>query len=153
MAIRISPMIDQDCKEVAAFLAHALPEIWRMGGNPDADQIQRVVSSVSSIGLVARQEGAVVGLAIGWCFSNAVAQGDAVMLDELLVDPAMRGNGIGTALVDAFKKTAQHQARTLVEVWATTDFPTEPAATPFAKTGGKKVGLLRQFDWPQEAFT
>lgn len=150
MAIQVTRMTDQDCSEVSAFLARALPENWRTSTLPDAAQFQRVVSSGLSIALIARQESAVAGLAVGWCFPNAIAQGDTAMLDELLVDPGRRGSGIGTALVAAFKKAAQHQGKAPLEVWATTDFPGEPAATPFAKTGGKQGGLLRQFDWPQE---
>ena len=73
------------------------------------------------------------------------------MLDELLVDPGCRGIGIGTELVEAFNKTARQLGKAPIEVWATTDFPDEPAATPFARTGGQQGELLRQFDWPKEA--
>lgn len=151
MPIQITRLNDQDCKDVSTFLVHALPDSWRIAALPDAAQIRRVASSSASIALIARQADTIVGLAIGWCFPNALGQGDTAMLDELLVDPACRGSGIGTALVETFKKTARQQAKAPVEVWATTDFPDEPAATPFAKTGGKQGVLLRQFDWPQEA--
>lgn len=153
MATHIERMTDQDCKDVASFLAYALPESWRGVALPDVAQLQRVVSCNASIGLIARQEGIVVGLALGWCFPNAVARGDTVMLAELLVDPTCRGSGVGTALVEAFKQHAGEQGKAPTELWATTDFPGEPAATPFRRAGGKQGGLLRQFDWPQEAFT
>ncbi len=101
--------------------------------------------------ILARDRGGIVGLAAGWFFPNVIGQGDMVMLDELLVAPSHRGRGNGTTLVDAFIKTARNRARAPLEIWATTDFPEEPAAIPFRRTGGKQVGLLRQFDWPQEA--
>ena len=101
--------------------------------------------------MIARQEDTVVGLALGWCFPNAVAQGDSVMLDELLVASDCRGIGIGTELVKAFTKTARQLGKAPIEVWATTDYPDELAATPFARTGGQQGELLRQFDWPREA--
>ena len=151
MAIQVQRVTEEDCKDVSSFLAHALPDSWRSAALPDEPQIQRIVSSGASIALLARQEGMVVGLAVGWCFPNVVGLGDTAMLDELLVDPANRGSGIGTALVGAFINTARQQGKAPVEVWATTDFPGEPAATPFAEAGGKQGCLLRQFDWPREA--
>ncbi|MEM9873224.1 MAG: GNAT family N-acetyltransferase [Pseudomonadota bacterium] len=151
MTVQITQATDMDCQDVASFLATALPESWRQPELPDRAQIQRVLSHNASILIIARQEDTVVGLALGWCFPNAVAQGDSVMLDELLVASDCRGIGIGTELVKAFTKTARQLGKAPIEVWATTDFPDEPAATPFARTGGQQGELLRQFDWPKEA--
>ena len=151
MTVQITHAVDKDCQNVASFLATALPESWRQPELPDYAQIKRVLSHTGSILLIARQNDTVVGLAIGWCFPNAIAQGDTVMLDELLVDPGCRGIGIGTELVEAFTKTARQLGKAPIEVWSTTDFPDEPAATPFARTGGQQGELLRQFDWPKEA--
>ena len=153
MKVQITCATDRDCQDVASFLANALPECWRQPELPDCAQIQRVLSHDGSILLIARQDDALVGLALGWLFPNAVAQGDSAMLDELLVDPDRRGAGIGTELVEAFAKTARQRGKAPVEVWATTDSPEEPAATPFARTGGQQGGLLRQFDWPRETCT
>ena len=140
-----------DCQDVASFLATALPESWRQPELPDRAQIQRVLSHNASILMIARQDDIVVGLALGWCFPNAVAQGDSVMLEELLVDPGCRGTGIRTELFEAFIKKARQLGEAPIEVWATTDFPEEPAATPFSRSGGQQGELLRQFDWPKEA--
>ena len=150
MTVQITQATKKDCQDVASFLVAALPESWRQPELPDCTQIQRVLSHNASILVLARQEDTVVGLALGWCFPNAVAQGDTVMLDELLVDPGCRGIGIGTELVEAFTKNARKFGKAPIEVWATTDFPDEPAAIPFARTGGQQGELLRQFDWPKE---
>ena len=151
MTFQITQATEKDCQDVVSFLVAALPEGWRQPELPDCAQIQRVLSHNGSILLIARQDDVVVGLALGWCFPNAVAQGDSVMLDELLVASDCRGIGIGTELVKAFTKTARQLGKVPIEVWATTDFPDEPAATPFARTGGQQGELLRQFDWPKEA--
>ncbi|KQI67476.1 hypothetical protein AN189_15140 [Loktanella sp. 3ANDIMAR09] len=151
MSVRITQATEKDCQEVATFLTTALPESWRQPELPDRGQIQRVLSHRGAILLIARQDDTVVGLALGWCFPNAIAQGDTAMLDELLVDPACRGNGIGTELVAAFIKKAGQLGKAPLEIWATTDFPEEPSATPFSRTGGQQGQLLRQFDWPREA--
>ena len=151
MTFQITEATEKDCQDVVSFLVAALPEGWRQPELPDCAQIQRVLSHNGSILLIARQDDAVVGLALGWYFPNVVAQGDSVMLDELLVASDCRGIGIGTKLVDAFTKTARQLGEAPIEVWATTDFPDEPAATPFARTGGQRGELLRQFDWPKEA--
>ena len=151
MTVQITQATEKDCQDVASFLATALPESWRQPELPDRAQIQRVLSHNASILMIARQEDTVVGLALGWCFPNAVAQGDSVMLDELLVASDCRGIGIGTELVKAFTKTARQLGKAPIEVWATTDYPDELAATPFARTGGQQGELLRQFDWPREA--
>ena len=99
MTVQITQATDMDCQDVASFLATALPESWRQPELPDRAQIQRVLSHHASILMIARQEDTVVGLALGWCFPNAVAQGDSVMLDELVVASDWRGMGIGTELV------------------------------------------------------
>ncbi len=149
--MRIYPMHVEDCSEVADFLAMAMPDDWRASSAPDEIQLRRVLDSISAIVILARESGGIVGLAAGWLFPNVIGQGDMVMLDELLVAPSLRGKGIGTNLVAEFTMTARHRARAPVEIWATTDFPEEPAAFPFRRTGGKPGGLLRQFDWPEEA--
>lgn len=151
MTFQIIRATDQDCQDVASFLVATVPASWRLSEPPDRAQIERVISHLGSILLIARQDSTVVGLALGWCFPNAVGRGDSAMLDELLVDPTCRGKGIGTALVEAFKTTARQLGKQPIEVWATTDYPGEPAATAFKKAGGKQGDLLRQYDWPLEA--
>ena len=151
MTVQVTQAKDMNCQDVASFLITALPESWRQPELPDRAQSQRGFSHIASILMIARQEDTVVGLALAWRFPNAVARGDSVMLDELLVASDCRRIGIGTELVNAFKKTARQPGKALIEVWATTDFPDEPGATPFARTGGQQGELLRQFDWPKEA--
>lgn len=151
MGVQITRAQDQDSDQIAAFLVRALPDSWRLPQSPDAAQLQRVLRHPGSIAVIARQGDRVVGLALGWLFPNAIGQGDSVTLDELLVDPGARSAGTGTALVAAFTQTARQIATAPVEIWATTDFPAQPAAGVFAKTGGTPGGLLCQYDWPQEA--
>ena len=150
MDLHISHITDQDCGDVAEFLVSALPEGWRTTDLPERAQVQRVVSSEASIALMARRKGAVVGVAVGWCFPNVIGQGDVAMLDELLVASDYRRQGIGTALVKAFKTAVRRKCTPPIAVWATTDYPQEPAASPFIQTGGEQGELLRQFNWPEE---
>lgn len=150
MTLQIMRATDQDSQEIASFLAIALPKHWRLPELPDPAQIRRVISHRGSILLIARQRETVVGLALGWYFPNTIGQGDTAMLDELLVDTNSRRRGIGTELVAAFARTARQLGKAPIEIWATTDFPKEPAATAFSRSGGKKGVLVRQFDWPRE---
>ncbi|MGR3503964.1 GNAT family N-acetyltransferase [Pseudaestuariivita sp.] len=151
MGVEITQVTDQDCHEVVAFLDTAMPEDWRLPEPPDDAQIQRVLSHPGSLFLAARQGDAIAGLALGWILPTAFGQGDTAMLDELLVSPDCRGRGIGTALTRAFRQSARRAGQAPVEIWAATDVPTEPAATPFARSGGIRGELFRQFDWPREA--
>lgn len=151
MTIRVEPMRVEDCSEVADLLAMAMPDDWRTSSPADETQLKRVLAASGAVVILAHDGGNIVGLASGWFLPNVTGQGDMVMLDELLVAPSLRRQGIGTMLVKAFTKTARLRAHAPVEIWATTDFPEAPAATPFHRADGKQGGLLRQFDWPEEA--
>ncbi|QFU09555.1 hypothetical protein PARPLA_00919 [Rhodobacteraceae bacterium THAF1] len=150
MTVRIASMRAADYPGVMAFLQRTLPDDWRSSAPMSETQFERVLADRSVIAVLAYDNDRVVGWAAGYVFPTLVGQGDTAMLDELLVDPAHRGKGIGTSLVSAFLNIAEAKAAPPVAFSATTDFPKEPAATPFQKTGGRRGGLLRQFDWSTE---
>ncbi len=59
--------------------------------------------------LLAEQDGVLVGFVlIGYCFS-AEFDGRFALLDELFVDPGMRGQGLAARLIDAVRQNCREQ--------------------------------------------
>ena len=67
---------------------------------------QRINSDFNINGLVAELDGHVVGLAHYIFRPSTWAEMDFCYLEDLFVDPAVRGKGIGRALIDALHKVA-----------------------------------------------
>ena len=67
---------------------------------------QRINSDFNINGLVAELDGKVVGLAHYIFRPSTWAEKDFCYLEDLFVDPAVRGKGIGRALIDALRKVA-----------------------------------------------
>ncbi len=139
-----------DCEALSEFLARAVPSAWRVTALPNAAQCQRAVTSQHNLTALAREQGIIVGLASGWVLPSVTGVGDTVMLDELLVVEARRGYGVGTALVAAFVRMARQTAEPPIQIWATTQYPEEPAAIPFVRAGAQSTDILRQYEWPLE---
>ncbi|MEX0868305.1 MAG: GNAT family N-acetyltransferase [Nitriliruptoraceae bacterium] len=57
-----------------------------------------------------------VGIAVTTLRPNVWFDGPVALLDELYVIPALRGNGIGTALLDAFVAVVRPRGVTLLEI-------------------------------------
>ena len=67
---------------------------------------QRINSDFNINGLVAELDGRVVGLAHYIFRPSTWAENDFCYLEDLFVDPAVRGKGVGRALIDELHKIA-----------------------------------------------
>ena len=78
-------------------LEHLLPQLSERLLAPDAETLRRVVGSPSSVLLVAECGGCIVGsLTLVW---YDVPSGRKAWIEDVVVDAARRGAGIGEALV------------------------------------------------------
>ncbi len=74
------------------------------GKFPTLEELQAGYESKSAIFLVAKNEKNIVGFALGYIHSR-----QSCYLDLLVVDKEIRGQGIGTKLLQAFEKEAQNK--------------------------------------------
>ncbi|SEC76536.1 Acetyltransferase (GNAT) family protein [Nocardioides exalbidus] len=91
----------------------------------DDDVVDRVWSwlhdaEVEVHGLVAEVDGVLVGLAHHRAFHRPSTGTVGTWLDDLFVDPAVRGSGAGRALVDRLAADAAAQGRSVVR-WITAE--------------------------------
>ncbi|WP_217182629.1 GNAT family N-acetyltransferase [Streptomyces sp. AC495_CC817] len=99
------------------------------GHEPDPAVIETVWSWLRDAdhelnGLVALQGERVVGIAHWRTFARPSRGGRAIFLDDLYTDPAARGSGVGTALVDRLREIAARDG--LLEVrWITSESNTD----------------------------
>jgi ribosomal protein S18 acetylase RimI-like enzyme len=92
---------------------------------PDETVVDRVWAwlqdeEVEVRGLVAEQDGAVVGIAHHRRFHRPSSGTVGTYLDDLFVDPAARGSGAGRALLDHLARAARADGRSVVR-WITAE--------------------------------
>jgi GNAT superfamily N-acetyltransferase len=78
----------------------------------------RIHSDFNMHGLVAERDGEIVGIAHYIFRPSTWAVNDFCYLEDLFVDPAVRGTGAGRALIDALKEIAQAAGSTRL-YWTT----------------------------------
>lgn len=71
-------------------------------------------------GLVAEQDGAVIGLAHFRAFSRPLSASTGGFLDDLFVDPAARGTGAAEALLQALANEGRNRGWTVIR-WITAE--------------------------------
>lgn len=77
-------------------------------------QFAEVLRSDRSVALVATAGSATVGYVLGAVVPMPIYEGGAAFLQELYVQASDRGDGVGTALVDAFSDWASERGATRV---------------------------------------
>jgi len=86
---------------------------------PDLDQLWRRLGAGGELEcLVAEVDGEVVGLAHVRAFARPLEGDTAGFLDDLFVDPAQRGSGAGTALLEHLRSLADERGWGVV-TWIT----------------------------------
>lgn len=96
------PGLSDDLPVVAALLAEEV-------GKPASeiqDRLQRVLSSSSEVVWVACLDGRTVGAVVAQVISPPVSGGSYLYVDWVIVEPGLRGQGLGKGLMDVAAKVA-----------------------------------------------
>jgi ribosomal protein S18 acetylase RimI-like enzyme len=82
--------------EVTAAMRHLLPQLSASAAQPDQATVQRIVGSEATTLLAARLDGKIVGFLALVMFP--IPTGYRAWIEDVVVDEAARGQGIGQAL-------------------------------------------------------
>jgi ribosomal protein S18 acetylase RimI-like enzyme len=92
--------------ELVAAFARLVPQLSTSAHPPDADRLTTIVSSPATRLLAARSDdGQIVGVLTLACFD--IPTGTRAWIEDVVVDEALRGEGIGAALVEEAVRLAQ----------------------------------------------
>ena len=147
MSLEIRPATDADAEELRQFaiklFAEKLPGIFRRPMptiEVERDFIRSRIEPANSTLLVARLDGDVVGLLD--LLGGTLAEEAHVGTFGLSVDREHRGNGIGTALLQALIAWAPEHGISRIQAWAWVNNPRSIAL--YERLGFQREGLCRQ---------
>jgi len=128
--------------EVAAAMRRLLPQLSASAAPPDQAAVQRIVSSEAITLLAARLDGQIVGLLTLAMFP--IPTGFRAWIEDVIVDEAARGQGIGEALT----KMALDLAARKVNVWSGHNYAWELTGVLGIRDAGSAVraGLVHYND-------
>lgn len=106
MSLEIRPAERVDDELVAAF-ADLIPQLSSSSPPPEADDLAAIVDSPDSVLFVARVDGAIVG-SLTLAFYR-IPTGLKAWIEDVVVDAAARGHGVGEALNRAAIAEAAHR--------------------------------------------
>lgn len=87
----------------------------------------------------ASTDGTVTG-AIGWRIINDLAFGKSLYVDDLVVDEALRGGGVGAALLDFARSAARREGCTTLRL--TSSFARKGAHAFYERKGMTRAGYV-----------
>ncbi len=90
--------------------------------------------------LLAEREGAIVGMITVQLVVSTAEGGDAGLVEDLVVDEACRGAGVGRRLLDEAEEWARAQGATRLQLLA--DRENEPALRFYARQGWSSTRLV-----------
>lgn len=98
--------------EVVAAVARLLPQLSSTAGAPDHESVDRMLRSDANTLLLARTDGRVVGMLTLIRF--ALPSGPRCRIEDVVVDDAARGHGVGATLTsEALRLAEASGARTV----------------------------------------
>lgn len=127
-------------------------EIWRAtsGSEPrvkaaeqlfdeavDLEATRRFLADDANVLLLAYEDGAAAGFVSGTALTHPDKSAPEMFLNELAVDEAFRGRGIGRALVAELWRLAQ--SRGCRGMWVLTDDDNAPANKVYSAAGGERL--------------
>jgi ribosomal protein S18 acetylase RimI-like enzyme len=122
VGIEIDVLTEVTDEAVDAF-GRLLPQLSRSAGPPDPATLRRVVASTANTVLVARVGGDIVGTLT--LVTVSLLTGVRAHLEDVVVDEAVRGHGVGAALTSAAIELARGRGAQSVEL---TSRPSRAAA-------------------------
>lgn len=90
--------------------------------------------------LVAEREGAVVGMVTAQLVVSTAAGGPSVLVEDMVVEEAERGKGVGRALLEAIEGWARSMGATRLQLLA--DRENAPALAFYARMGWASTRLV-----------
>ena len=90
--------------------------------------------------LVAEEAGQVIGMCTGQLVISTAEGGPAVLVEDMVVDPAHRGQGTGRALMNSMAGWALEQGATRLQLLA--DKNNAPACTFYERLGWQTTALI-----------
>ena len=103
---------------------------------------QSLTAPGRNVMFIAEHAGAPFGLAFGLVYEAGVAH-----LGGMWVDPALRGRGLGRALVEAVIEWARDRGFTRIDLWVTER--NQPAVRLYERTGFEPTGRRGVLPWNQ----
>jgi len=98
-------VVQEATEEVAGALCHLVPQLSMSATLPDRAAVQRIVDSQATTLLAARLDGKIVGFLALVMFP--IPTGFRAWIEDVIVDEAARGRGIGEALTKKALDLAQ----------------------------------------------
>ena len=111
----------------------------------DLPATRRFLENDANVLLIAYVDGAPAGFVSGTELVHPEKPTPELFLNELAVDEAHRGRGIGRALVAELWRLAQ--SRGCRGLWVLTDDDNVAANKVYSATGGKRVGAEVMYQW------
>jgi ribosomal protein S18 acetylase RimI-like enzyme len=91
--------------ELVAAFAHLIPQLSQSSPPPDSDQLRMLVDGEDTVLFIARVDGVIVG-SLTLAFYR-IPTGLKAWIEDVVVDDAARGHGVGRLLNDAALAEAQ----------------------------------------------
>lgn len=135
MTTTVSIAGTDDAEELHAALQHLVPQLSRSNPPPSLDAVRAMLAHEAITQFVARDDGPIVGVATLAVFPIPTAV--RAWVEDVIVDEAVNGRGIGRLLVEAMLEHARAQGCATVDL---TSRPSREAANHLYK----KVGFTER---------
>jgi ribosomal protein S18 acetylase RimI-like enzyme len=134
MSVQIE-LVKETTAEVVDAVRRLLPQLSQTALPPDPEQLARVVDCPTNTVLVARSDGAIVGMLT--LVLLPIPSGLRARIEDVVVDEAARGQGVGDALSRAALELAAEQGARTVDL---TSRPSRAAANRLYE----RLGFVRR---------
>jgi ribosomal protein S18 acetylase RimI-like enzyme len=111
----------------------------------DLDATRRFLSDDANVLLLAYENRESAGFVTGTVLAHPDKAAPEMFLNELAVDEAFRGRGIGRTLVAELWRIAQ--SRGCRGMWVLTDDDNAPANRVYSAAGGVRADAERMYNW------
>ncbi len=132
----------QDLGELTALLRllFSIEEDFSFNAATQRRGLEMMLENDRGCVLVAEEAGRVVGMCTGQVVVSTAEGGPALLVEDMVVDPAHRGQGIGRALMNAMAGWAVEQGATRLQLLA--DSNNQPGLAFYQRLGWQKTALI-----------
>ncbi len=145
MSIQVE-VVQEVSDEVVAAVRRLLPQLSRTATPPDRAQLARIVDCPANAVVLARSGGAIVGMLTLVTFP--IPTGLRARIEDVVVDEAARGQGVGAALTQAALRLAAASGARTVDL---TSRPSRAAANRLYERRGFQLRDSRVYRFTIQA--